>query len=117
MNKQILQGLINFLPQNVRNNAQQAVSKALEIIDPSTIRTKNDAIQALQKLKNNGLPASVINKVYEHLNNPLAAPMLSMLGVSKQDFQNGLQAISQTQPDNSSVITSSSLLQGVDQLK
>lgn len=117
MNKQIFQNLLKYLPQNVRGKAQQAISKALEIVDPSTIRTKEDAIRAFQSLKNSGLPAPVIDKANAYLNNPLAGAITSFTGFSPQEFKNGLQAISQTQPDNSSVITSSSLLQGVDQLK
>lgn len=72
-------------------------------------------MQVLQSLKNNGLPPEVFNRVNLYLNNPLATPILSALGVNKQDFKNGLQAI--IQPDRPSALTnSSSLLSGIDQL-
>ena len=111
-----LNNLVNLFPQNIRNNVRQALQKALQTVDPTTIKTRDDAIRVLQGLKQNGLPSSVIDKVDNYLNNPLANPILGALGVNKQDFKNGLQSI--CQPDNPSVMANTfPLLQGIDQLK
>lgn len=121
MNINTLKNLTNFLPQNIRNKASNAITKALEMIDPSQIKTKQDAIKAMQNLKSSGLPDSIINKVNLYLNNPIATPIMAGLGINKEEFKNGLQSI--IQPDNSSASTGgynpanySSLLQGIDQL-
>ena len=85
------------------------------MIDPSKIRTKSDAIQVLNNLKQNGLPADILNRVNGFLNNPLATPSIGALGYDKKDFSNGLQSL--FQPDNSALTNTSSLLLGIDQLK
>ena len=115
MNKEQLMSLTNFLPQNIRDKASQALEKALQTIDPSKIRTKSDAIQVLNNLKQNGLPADILNRVNGFLNSPLATPIIGALGYDKKDFSNGLQSI--FQPDNSALTNTSSLLLGIDQLK
>lgn len=73
-------------------------------------------MQVLESLKNNGLPSDIINKVNSYLNSPIATPIMGALGINKTDFKNGLQSL--FQPDNTSALTkTSSLLQGIDQLK
>lgn len=107
--------LTNFLPQNIRDKATQALEKALQTIDPSKIKTKNDAINALNNLRQNGLPADILNRANSFLNNPLATPIIGALGYDKKDFRNGLQSL--FQPDNSALTNTSSLLSGIDQIK
>lgn len=115
MNKQILMGLANFLPENMRIKGTQALEKALQMIDPTQIKTQQDAINVLQKLKTNGLPPDIINRANAYLNMPMANTILGVLGVNKQDFQNGLQSLNQL--DNTSALTNTnSLLSGIDQL-
>lgn len=84
-------------------------------MDPSTIRTREDAMNVLQSLRQSGLPDSVLNKVNNYLNNPLAKPILGSLGFSQQDFRNGLQSI--TRLDQPSALNKNSLLNGIDQLQ
>lgn len=117
MDMEQLKGIINFLPANMKGKASQALTKALEIVDPTQIRTKEDAVRAFQQIKNNvGLPDDLMTKVNTYLNNPIATPIMGALGINKQDFKNGLQSI--IQPDTNSALTknNSSLLQGIDQL-
>lgn len=109
-----LEQIMNFLPQNMRSNAKQALQKALQTIDPTSIKTRDDAIKVLNNLMSNGLPPAVLSKVNSYINNPIATPILGALGVNKQDFKNGLQSI--TQPDIPSAQQNSSLLSGIDQL-
>lgn len=85
------------------------------MIDPSTIKTRNDAARVLQNLKQSGLPPTVLSKVNDYINSPIAGPIFKAIGVEKQDFQKGLQSINQ--PDQTSALTTSSLLNGIDQLK
>lgn len=86
------------------------------MVDPSKIQTKEDAIRELQKLRNNGLPPDIINKVNSYIDSPVANTAMNLLGINKSDFKNGLQAI--TRSDLPSTSTSySALLQGIDQLK
>lgn len=99
----------------MRQNAGTAIAKALEIVDPSAIKTKEDAIQVFQNLRSRGLPPEIINKVNSYLNNPIATPVLASLGFCKQDFKDGLQSI--VQPDLPSAGSTSPILQGIDQLK
>ena len=117
MNTEQLKGIMNFLPENLKGKATQALNKALEIIDPTQIKTKEDAVKAFQQINNTlGFPPDLMTKVNNYLNNPLATPIMGALGINKQDFKNGLQSI--IQPDNTSALTknNSSLLQGIDQL-
>ena len=111
-----LNKIMNFLPQGIRGNVQQALQKALQTVDPTTIKTRDDALRVLQSLQSNGLPPEILRRVDGYLNNPLATPIMGALGINKQEFKNGLQSLSQ--PDYSSASTNtSSLLRGIDQLK
>jgi hypothetical protein len=91
---------------------QQAMQKAFQTVNPSTIKTREDALAVL---RNNGIPPQVFEQVHAYLDSPIATPILGALGLSKQEFRNGLQSL--IQPDTSSASTNSSLLQGIDQLK
>ena len=87
------------------------------MIDPTRIKTKEDAIRVFQQIKGDvGLPPDLMTRVNNYLNNPLATPIMGALGINKQEFKNGLQSI--IQPDTNSALTNnnSSLLQGIDQL-
>ena len=86
------------------------------MVDPSKIQTKEDAMRELQNLRNNGLPPEVINKVNSYIDSPVANTAMSLLGINKTDFKQGLQAI--TRSDLPSTSTNySALLQGIDQLQ
>ena len=85
------------------------------MIDPSKIKTRNDALNVLNNLRQNGLPADILSRVNGFLNNPLATPIIGALGYDKKDFSNGLQSL--FQPDNSALTSTSSLLSGIDQIK
>lgn len=110
-----LNQIINMLPQGMRNKAQTALQQALQTIDPSQIKTREDALNVVNQLKMQGLPNSVFDKVSQYLNSPIATPILGALGVSKQEIKDGLQSIAQL--DVPSASTTSSLLSGIDQLK
>lgn len=110
-----LNKIINMLPQNIRANVQQGLRQAMGMVDPTAIKTREDAQRVLQNLQSNGLNPNVLNKLNGYLNTPFAGPILGALGMNKQDFQKGLQSI--FQPDNTSALTDRSLLQGIDQLK
>ena len=105
-----------MLPQGVRDMVMRGLTEALKIIDPSEIQTKEQAMQALQKLRSSGLPPIDINRLTELTNNPLMNMGFNALGINKQEFKNGLQSL--CQPDNPSVMANTiPLLQGIDQLK
>lgn len=116
MSIQKIKSLINSLPQGMRGKFTEGLSKALEMIDPTEIQTKEQAIQALQKLRSSGLPPIDLSRMNNILNNPMTNMGLNFLGINKQEFKNGLQSISQL--DNSSAMANTlPLLQGIDQLK
>jgi hypothetical protein len=116
MNTQLIQSIVAMLPENTRSNAKEAINKMFQILDPSKIKTQADATKAIQSLKSQGLPPDIFNAVNNYLNNPLATPIMSALGINKEEFKNGLQSV--FQPDTPSALTSkSSLLSGIDQLK
>ena len=116
MSVQKIKNLINSIPQSLKGRMTEGLTTALELIDPTEIQTKDQAIQALQKLRSSGLPPIDLGRMNNILNNPLANMGLNFLGINKQDFKNGLQSISQL--DNSSATAKTlPLLQGIDQLK
>lgn len=107
-----LQGMLNFIPQKYRTNIKQALNKALTMVDPSKVNSQADLQREVQRL---GIPNEVINSALAKLEHPLATFLLGAVDATKKDFQNGLQPL--TRLDQSSALTSSSLLQGIDQLK
>ena len=90
-------------------------TKLLKEINPQAITNQNEAMNALNKLKSYGLPPNIIDKVNQYTNHPIANMAFGSLGINKQNFTNGLQAI--MKPDITSASRSTSLLQGIDQLK
>lgn len=111
-----IKNILEMLPQGIKDKAMSGLTEALKIIDPTEIQTKEQAIQALQKLKSSGLPPIDLSRLNELTNNPLMNMGFNALGINKQDFKNGLQSI--CQPDNPSVMAKTlPLLQGIDQLK
>lgn len=116
MNQEQLKALMNFLPENMRERAIQSTNKALEMIDPSQIRTMEDARRAINALKSKGLNNEVIAKANSYLESPVANMICSMLGVNKKDLKNGLQTLSQLDTPSAST-NNFPLLEGIDQLK
>lgn len=107
--------IINLLPQNIRENTKAALQQALQTVDPSSIKTRDDALRVINQLKTQGLPSGIFDRVTQCISSPLATPILGALGLDKQEFKNGLQSLNQL--DTPSALTNRSLLQGIDQLK